>query len=287
MLNAEGAVRYYALIERRLAGEPIQYITGQTEFYGLPFSVDCSVLIPRPETEHLVEKALSLAGSFPQPRIVDVGTGSGAIAVALAHKLPAASITAIDLSAQALAVARANAQQNAVNNRIRFLQGDLLAPVAGEDLSHRCLQPALCCRGRPRLARRRGPRLRAGTRALCRQRWTRRLPSPHSPAPLLLFLAALSLLKSAPASTPLSPHYSSRHSFDPRRFHRELQGIQRVVSAAPLMRTAALHPNRMITYCIEYSGRKLVHALIQRLRRTRCTISARSLQLHPPRSRRH
>ncbi len=132
MLNAEGAVRYYALIERRLAGEPIQYITGQTEFYGLPFSVDCSVLIPRPETEHLVEKALSLAGSFPQPRIVDVGTGSGAIAVALAHKLPAASITAIDLSAQALAVAQANAQQNAVTNRIRFLQGDLLAPVATE-----------------------------------------------------------------------------------------------------------------------------------------------------------
>ena len=132
MLNAEGAVRYYALIERRLAGEPIQYITGQTEFYGLPFRVDSSVLIPRPETEHLVEKALSLAGSFPHPHIVDVGTGSGALAVALAHKLPFASITAIDLSAQALVVARANAEQNAVTNRIRFLQGDLLAPVAGE-----------------------------------------------------------------------------------------------------------------------------------------------------------
>jgi release factor glutamine methyltransferase len=137
MLNAEGAVRYYALIERRLAGEPIQYITGQTEFYGLPFSVDSSVLIPRPETEHLVEKVLSLAKGFsdlriPNLRIVDVGTGSGAIAVALAHKLPSASITAIDLSAPALAVARANAEQNAVTDRIRFLQGDLLAPVAGE-----------------------------------------------------------------------------------------------------------------------------------------------------------
>jgi release factor glutamine methyltransferase len=132
ILNAEGAVRYYALIERRLAGEPIQYITGQTEFYGLPFRVDSSVLIPRPETEHLVEKVLSLEGSFPLPRIVDVGTGSGAIAIALAHKLPSASITAIDLSAQALMVARANAEQNAVTNRIRFLQGDLLAPVAGE-----------------------------------------------------------------------------------------------------------------------------------------------------------
>jgi release factor glutamine methyltransferase len=131
-LNAEGAVRYYALIGRRLAGAPIQYITGQTEFYGLPFRVDSSVLIPRPETEHLVEKALSLAEAFPNPRIVDVGTGSGAIAVALAHKLPAASITAIDLSAQALALAQGNAEQNAITNRIRFLQGDLLAPVASE-----------------------------------------------------------------------------------------------------------------------------------------------------------
>jgi release factor glutamine methyltransferase len=131
-LNAEGAVRYYALVERRLAGEPIQYITGQTEFYGLPFRVDSSVLIPRPETEHLVEKVLSLAEAFPNPRIVDVGTGSGAIAIALAHKLPSASITAIDLSAPALAMAQANAEQNAVTNRIRFLQADLLAPVAGE-----------------------------------------------------------------------------------------------------------------------------------------------------------
>ena len=132
MLNAEGAVRYYALIERRLAGEPIQYITGQTEFYGLAFRVDSSVLIPRPETEHLVEKALSLAIGISNPRIVDIGTGSGAIAVALAHKLPAACITAIDLSMQALAVAQANAVQNAVTNQIRFLQGDLLAPVACE-----------------------------------------------------------------------------------------------------------------------------------------------------------
>ena len=69
MLNAEGAVRYYALIERRLAGEPIQYITGETEFYGLPFRVDSSVLIPRPETEHLVEKVLSLAKGFSDLRI--------------------------------------------------------------------------------------------------------------------------------------------------------------------------------------------------------------------------
>ena len=131
-LSAEGAVRYYALLERRLAGEPIQYITGETEFYGLPFQVNRDVLIPRPETEHLVEKVVSLAAEFERPRIVDVGTGSGAIAVALPCKLAGASITAIDLSEAALAVARGNAERNGVAGRIRFLEGDLFAPVAGE-----------------------------------------------------------------------------------------------------------------------------------------------------------
>ena len=131
-LSAEGAVRYYALIERRLSGEPVQYITGETEFYGLPFHVNRDVLIPRPETEHLVEKVLSLAASFANPRIVDVGAGSGAIAVALAHKLPTAQVTAMDISVSALTVARANAKRNDVGCRIRFLQGDLLAPVADE-----------------------------------------------------------------------------------------------------------------------------------------------------------
>jgi len=132
MLSAEGAVRYYTLIERRVAGEPIQYITGETEFYGLPFQVDRNVLIPRPETEHLVEKVLALAGEFERPRIVDVGTGSGAIAIALAHKLPAARITAVDISAAALTIARGNAERNGVAGRVRFLEGDLLAPVAGK-----------------------------------------------------------------------------------------------------------------------------------------------------------
>jgi release factor glutamine methyltransferase len=124
--------RYAALIERRFQGEPIQYITGETEFYGLPFRVTREVLIPRPETEFTVEKVMSLAARFKAPRMVDVGTGSGVLAVALAHELPGAQMTAIDLSAPALAVARENAELNGVSERIRFLQGDLLAPVAGE-----------------------------------------------------------------------------------------------------------------------------------------------------------
>jgi len=127
--SAEGEL-YKGLVERRLAGEPIQYILGETEFYGLPFRVTPDVLIPRPETEHLVEKALDAAASYSRPRIVDVGTGSGAIAVTLAHKLPQAMVTAIDLSHAALAIAEENATRNGV--ALRLLEGDLLAPVADD-----------------------------------------------------------------------------------------------------------------------------------------------------------
>lgn len=131
-IEPDRAATFCDLVERRLVGEPIQYITGEAEFYGLPFHVSRDVLIPRPETELLVEKALSLAPLFRTPRILDVGTGSGAIAIALAHEWPDATVTAIDLSASALEVARRNAEHIGFADRIRFLQGDLLAPVAGE-----------------------------------------------------------------------------------------------------------------------------------------------------------
>jgi release factor glutamine methyltransferase len=149
------AIGYAGLLERRRKGEPIQYITGECEFYGLPFRVTPDVLIPRPETEHLVEKTLALTKLLdarllrapsisrslrngwetanPAPvRIVDVGTGSGAIIIALATQLPGAAFTAVDISESALSVARQNATRNNLADRIRFLQGDLLAPVAGE-----------------------------------------------------------------------------------------------------------------------------------------------------------
>lgn len=131
-LSEEKQEQYEALVRRRLSGEPIQYVTGETEFYGLPFRVTPDVLIPRPETEHLVEQAIELAREFQQPRIVDVGAGSGAIAVALARHLPDARITTIDVSEKALAIARENAARNAVSERVRFLAGDLLEPVDGE-----------------------------------------------------------------------------------------------------------------------------------------------------------
>jgi release factor glutamine methyltransferase len=129
-IPGDAATRFAELLARRFRGEPIQHIAGECEFYGLPFLVSRDVLIPRPETEHLVEKVIELAACVHQPHIVDVGTGSGCIAVALAHHLPSAVITAIDLSAAALSIAEENAKHNGV--AIRFLQGDLLAPVAGE-----------------------------------------------------------------------------------------------------------------------------------------------------------
>ena len=131
-LPDEAAACFARLVERRFGGEPIQYIAGEAEFYGLPFRVGPAVLIPRPETEHLVEKVLALAARFPAPRLVDVGTGSGAIPIALARYLPEAVITSIDLSPAALQVARQNAELNEVVDRIRFLEGDLLGAVARE-----------------------------------------------------------------------------------------------------------------------------------------------------------
>ena len=131
-ISADEAGRYRELIERRYLGEPMQYILGEAEFYGLRFRVTPNVLIPRPETEHLVERVLELAEQFQTPRIVDVGTGSGCIVVALAAHLKGADLTAIDISASALDLARQNAELNGALQRIRFLEDDLLAPVAGQ-----------------------------------------------------------------------------------------------------------------------------------------------------------
>jgi release factor glutamine methyltransferase len=120
-------VEYRALLARRHAAEPMQYITGVQEFFGLGFKVTRDVLIPRPETELVVEALLDRVNRDQPLRIVDVGTGSGAIAVALAHVLPNSQITAVDLSEPALAVARENAARHGVSKRVRFSQADLLA----------------------------------------------------------------------------------------------------------------------------------------------------------------
>ncbi|MEM7350189.1 MAG: peptide chain release factor N(5)-glutamine methyltransferase [Acidobacteriota bacterium] len=116
--------RFRRLLARRLTGEPVAYLFGEREFYGRPFAVDPRVLIPRPETEHLIEAALALP--LPaQLRIVDVGTGSGCIAITLALEIPGARLLATDVSLAALQVARANARRHGVAERVRFVQGDL------------------------------------------------------------------------------------------------------------------------------------------------------------------
>ncbi|MGO8721055.1 MAG: peptide chain release factor N(5)-glutamine methyltransferase [Acidobacteriaceae bacterium] len=130
-LTALQTEAFNALIQQHLRGVPIQYLTGEQEFFGLPFHVTPDVLIPRPETEHLVEAVLARLEHHPAPRIADVGTGSGAIAVALAHALPHAEIVALDISLAALEIARRNAQRNHVADRIRFVASDLLTTVAG------------------------------------------------------------------------------------------------------------------------------------------------------------
>lgn len=129
-IRGEERERFEGLIVERAAGKPVQYITGVQHFWGLEFAVTPAVLIPRPETEHLVEAALALLGCDDAVRVIDVGTGSGAIAIAIAHDRPAARITAIDISRDALAVARGNAERHHVAGRIRFVEGDLLDGIA-------------------------------------------------------------------------------------------------------------------------------------------------------------
>lgn len=125
-LSLEQYVSFERLIARRITHEPIQYITGEQEFFGLPLRVTPAVLIPRPETEHLVEAVLAEAERSATAVIVDVGTGSGAIAIALATHLPAAHGIATDISPAALEVAVENAARNHVADRIRFVESDLL-----------------------------------------------------------------------------------------------------------------------------------------------------------------
>jgi len=127
--------KYFSLVARRASGAPTQHLTGHQEFWGLDFEVTPDVLIPRPETEHVIEVALQRLGiseGSDSPRrqtefrIADIGTGSGCVAIALAHELPAAHIVATDISAAALEVARRNATSHEVASRIEFIECDLL-----------------------------------------------------------------------------------------------------------------------------------------------------------------
>jgi release factor glutamine methyltransferase len=125
--------KFRELVQRRAAGEPVAYLVGRKEFYSLLLRVTPDVLIPRPETEHLVIAVLDLLKSaLPRetpPRIADIGVGSGAIAIAVAKHAPQAEVTAVDISPAALAIAQENAAAHGVANRIQFLQSDLFAAL--------------------------------------------------------------------------------------------------------------------------------------------------------------
>lgn len=132
-LAEEELTGYRELIKRRLGGEPVAYLLGEHEFWGLPFFIDASVLVPRPDTETVIEVARGARPERAAPcRVLDLCTGSGAIAVSLAKELPAAQVIATDVSPEAVAIARRNAERNKVSERVDVRLGDLWDAVAGE-----------------------------------------------------------------------------------------------------------------------------------------------------------
>jgi release factor glutamine methyltransferase len=124
---------FRALVRRRVEGCPVAYLVGRKEFFALEFEVGPAVLIPRPESEFVVMECLRLAKEMPRPRVLDLGTGSGNIAVAVAQQHPGVQATAVDLSPDALAVAGRNAARHGVAERVRFLTGDLYAPLPADE----------------------------------------------------------------------------------------------------------------------------------------------------------
>jgi release factor glutamine methyltransferase len=130
-LGEEESSAFRRLVERRAAGEPLQYVTGRQEFYGLDFEVTPDVLIPRPETELLVEAALEVLRAHAAPLVCDVGTGSGCIAVALLHERADARAVALDISSAALRVARRNAERHGVSERLAALVSDCFDALRG------------------------------------------------------------------------------------------------------------------------------------------------------------
>lgn len=234
-LSPEQQARYAALVNRAAAGEPLAYITGVREFHGLDFAVDARVLVPRPETELLVDLALQFltteSTQSAEKRVLDVGTGSGCIAVTIAVKHPAASVTATDISEEALAVARANAARHGVAQRIAFFRSDLLSSFhllpASFDLiaanlpyiASAELRDLAVAGHEPRLA------LDGGPDGLL---WIRRLlvDAPRALKPGGLLLLEIGATQGAAATALVQAAFPQGRV----TLHRDLAGLDRVVS---------------------------------------------------------
>jgi release factor glutamine methyltransferase len=147
---APAALQFMAWVERRAAGEPLAYLVGESEFRGRVFQVSPAVLIPRPETEVLIDLALEKLHRLAAPRVLDLGTGSGIVAISLALECPAARIAAVDISKEAIFVARNNAGR--LGAKVDFHEGDWFAPLAGEKFDLIVANPPYVAAGDPHLA---------------------------------------------------------------------------------------------------------------------------------------
>lgn len=233
LLSAAQVDAYREHVRQRLRGVPLQYITGKAGFRNLTLAVDQAALIPRPETEILVEAALEHLRGCEAPQVLDLGCGSGAIALALAQECPAARVKATDISPPALALARRNARQQGLEERVAFCCGDLLAPLqpAGQFHLIAC-NPPYVCRGdldglepqvrdyEPRLA------LDGGEDGLD---FHRRLV--EQAAPFLAPQGMLVLEVGVGQADEVAGLLQQRGAFAPARIRPDLAGIPRVVSA--------------------------------------------------------
>ncbi|MDR7555672.1 MAG: peptide chain release factor N(5)-glutamine methyltransferase [Armatimonadota bacterium] len=239
-LDPDAWARYEALLAERARGRPVAYIVGRREFMGLEFLVDERVLIPRPETELLVEVTLAALAGQPRPVIADVGTGSGAVAVSLAVTRPDALVFATDISPPALEVARANARRHGVDGRVRVLCGDLVAPLvaAGARLDALVCNPPyvdpLTAAALPREIRDFEPReaVVAPEGIGLHRRLVAEAPRVLAPGGLLAVEVAAG---QAPAVVEL---FRREARYEEIATHRDLGGWERVVSAR-LQRTAS------------------------------------------------
>lgn len=229
---AQALEQYADWVTQRLQGVPTQYLLGEQEFMGLRFGVSPAVLIPRPDTEILVESTLSFAQSLEQPLVADIATGSGAIAVALAAICRTATVYATDISTAALDVARQNAETNQVADRIHFRQGDLAGPLLAEGVRLHCLVsnppyiptgdlPSLSAevRSEPTLA------LDGGTDGLLYYR--RLLPQAWE----LLLPGGLLAFEVGKGQAAAVADMTARQGFAEVELHKDLAGIDRVVCA--------------------------------------------------------